>query len=72
MLTTAISTPVSLINTLIPPKAMSDREVKEMQRRIDKGILLAQQRLVERARLFGTTLVVMRDGQVMDLSPDEL
>ncbi|MBR3514445.1 MAG: hypothetical protein IKO12_08540 [Bacteroidaceae bacterium] len=51
---------------------MSDREVKEMQRRIDKGILLAQQRLVERARLFGTTLVVMRDGQVMDLSPDEL
>lgn len=51
---------------------MSDREVKDMQRRIDKGILLAQQRLVERARLFGTTLVVCRDGKVVELSPDEL
>ena len=51
---------------------MSDREVIEMQRRIDQGIILAQQRMVERARLFGTTLVVCREGQVMDLSPDEL
>ena len=34
---------------------MSDREIKEMQRRIDQGIVLAQERLVERSRLFHST-----------------
>ena len=53
-------------------KAMSDREVKEMQHLIDKGILLAQQRLVERSRLFHSTLVVNRNGQVVELLPEEL
>lgn len=51
---------------------MSDREIKEMQRRIDQGIVLAQERLVERSRLFHSTLVVNRGGHVVELMPDEL
>ena len=51
---------------------MNEREVIDMQRRIDAGIVLAQERLVERARLFHSTLVVTRGGQVVELFPDEL
>ncbi|MBR1681868.1 MAG: hypothetical protein IJ700_00645 [Bacteroidaceae bacterium] len=51
---------------------MNDREIKEMQQRIDQGIVLAQQRLVERSRLFHSTLVVTRGGKVVELLPDEL
>lgn len=51
---------------------MSDRDIKEMQGLIDKGIVLAQKRLVERSRLFRSTLVVFRDGQVVELMPEEL
>ena len=51
---------------------MSDREVYEMQQKIDQGILLAQQRLVERSRLLHVSLVVSRDGHVVELSPEEL
>ena len=51
---------------------MSEREINEMQQKIDQGILLAQRRLVERARLFHSTLVVQRDGRVVELMPDEL
>lgn len=53
-------------------KTMSDREVKEMQSLIDQGIVLAQERLVERSRLFHSTLIVTRDGQVVELLPEEL
>lgn len=51
---------------------MSDREILEMQQRIDRGIILAQQRLVERSRLFHSTLVVTRGGHVVELLPDDL
>jgi len=51
---------------------MNDREIIEMQQRIDQGILLAQERLVERSRLFHSTLVVTRDGHVVELLPEEL
>ena len=51
---------------------MNEREVAEMQQSIDRGILLAQERLVERSRLFHTTLVVARGGQVVELMPEEL
>jgi len=51
---------------------MSDREIYEMQQKIDRGIVLAQERLVERSRLFHSTLVVARGGQVVELLPDEL
>ncbi|MBP5772080.1 MAG: hypothetical protein J6W75_12155 [Bacteroidaceae bacterium] len=51
---------------------MNEREILEMQQKIDQGILLAQRRLVERARLFRSTLVVARDGKVVELMPEEL
>lgn len=53
-------------------KRMNDREIKDMQRRIDEGIVLAQERLVERSRLFGSTLVVTRGGKVVELLAEEL
>lgn len=43
-----------------------------MQQKIDIGIRLAQERLVERARLFKGTLVVARGGKVVELTADEL
>lgn len=51
---------------------MSELEMKEMQQRIDQGILLAQERLVERSRLFHSTLIVARGGKVLELLPEEL
>lgn len=51
---------------------MSDREVFEMQKKIDKGILLAQERMLERSRLFQSTVVVAREGQVIEVKPEEL
>lgn len=51
---------------------MSDREIALMQMKIDQGILLAQERLVERSRLFHSTLVVARNGKVVELMPEEL
>lgn len=51
---------------------MNEREVAEMQQKIDIGIRLAQERLVERARLFHSTLVVARGGKVVELAPEEL
>lgn len=51
---------------------MNDREIALMQQKIDQGILLAQQRLVERSRLLQTTLVVAREGKVVELAPEDL
>ena len=51
---------------------MSDREVIEMQKKIDRGILLAQERMLERSRLFHSTVVVSRGGKVVEVHPDEL
>ena len=51
---------------------MNDREIAEMQQKIDIGIRLAQERMVERARLFKATLVVSRGGKIVELSPEEL
>lgn len=57
---------------MLKKKAMSDRDITEMQRLIDEGIVLAQKRLVERSRLFRSTLIVTRDGKVVELLPEEL
>ena len=49
---------------------MSEFEIRELQERIDAGILLAQRRLIERTRKDNGDLV--RDGEVVRLHPDEL
>lgn len=61
-----ISSPIKYLQT------MNDRDIALMQQKIDQGILLAQERLVERSRLFHTTLVVSREGRVVELMPEDL
>ncbi|MBQ0020995.1 MAG: hypothetical protein KBT39_10815 [Bacteroidales bacterium] len=51
---------------------MSEREKLDMARRIDKGILLAQTRLIERCKHDNLSLVVRRDGVVMEVPAIEL
>lgn len=51
---------------------MSESEVYEMQRKIDEGIHLAQKRLIARAKHNNTTLVIARNGQVVEVFADEL
>ena len=51
---------------------MSEFEIRELQERIAAGILLAQRRLIERTRKDNGDLVVVRDGQVVRLTPDQL
>lgn len=43
-----------------------------MQERIDAGVLLAQKRLIERTKRENGYLIVMRDGKIMHIDPDEL
>ena len=49
---------------------MTDKDIQRMQRRIDEGIQLAQHRLWERARRSNLTLVVCRNGKVVEIVPD--
>lgn len=51
-------------------ETLSDREIREMQFSIDNGIILAQKRLVARARHDGFTLVVCPHGQVIEMNPE--
>ncbi len=51
---------------------MNKDEVYEMQRKIDEGIYLAQKRLIERAKHNHTTLVIAREGEVIEVNAEEL
>ncbi len=51
---------------------MSEFEIRQLQERIDAGVLLAQERLIERTKRENGDLVVIRDGKIMHLRPDEL
>ena len=51
---------------------MSEIEIEQMQEKIDAGILLAQQRLKERAKKEDGELVILRDGKVMHVKADDL
>ena len=51
---------------------MSEDEVYEKQRKIDEGIYLAQERLIARAKHNHTTLVIAREGQVVEVRAEEL
>ena len=50
---------------------MSDKEIIELQRRIDQGILLAQTRLIERYKHNGWSLVVRLNGEVREIPAAE-
>ncbi len=49
---------------------MSEKEILEMQRRIDEGIRLAQKRLWERARTTQQALVIYDEGEIVEMVPD--
>ena len=51
---------------------MSEIEIEQMQEKIDAGILLAQQRLKEKAKKEDGQLVIMRDCKVMHVKADDL
>ena len=48
---------------------MSEIEIKQMQEKIDAGILLAQKRLIEKTKKENGELVVVRDGKVVRIRP---
>lgn len=47
-------------------------EIKQMQEKIDAGILLAQKRLIEKAQKEDGELVVVREGKVVRIKAREL
>ena len=51
---------------------MNEKEMLRLQRQIDRGIVLAQERMVEKSRRMGYTIVVFRDGKVQDIKPEEV
>lgn len=51
---------------------MNELEVAEMQRKIDEGIILAQERLIKRAKHDNLTLVIVRNGQLVEIPAEEL
>ena len=51
---------------------MTKKEIKEMQEKIDAGILLAQKRLIEKAQKEDGELVVVRDGKVVRVKAKDL
>ncbi len=51
----------------------SDSEMRHLMRTIDNGVVLAQRRLVERAKREGFTLVVCPDGRnVVEIDPESV
>ncbi len=53
-------------------RVMTDSDIEDIQRRIDEGIRLAQHRLVQQAEHDDLSLVVMRDGVLMELKAKDL
>ncbi|MDE6374726.1 MAG: hypothetical protein K2L09_03145 [Alistipes sp.] len=51
---------------------MSEIEIKQMQEKINAGILLARKRLVEKTRKEDGELVIVRDGKVVRIKAREL
>ena len=49
---------------------MTDKEIRRMQRRIDEGIQLPHHRLWERAGRTRLSLVVCRNGKVIEVTPE--
>ncbi len=49
----------------------SEKEIKMLMTRIDDGILLAHKRLVKRAQHDNLSLVVFREGKVVEVNASE-
>ncbi len=51
---------------------MSEIEIKQMQEKINAGILLARKRLIEKTKNEDGELVVVRDGKVVRIKAKDL
>lgn len=51
---------------------MNETEIKQMREKIDMGIRLARQRLIEKTKREGGELVVARDGKIVYLQAKDL
>ena len=51
---------------------MSEIEIKQMQEKINAGILLARKRLIEKTKKEDGELVVVRDGKVVRIKAKDL
>lgn len=51
---------------------MSEMELKLLQEKIDSGVRLAQQRLIERTIKENGDLVVQENGEIMHIKAEEL
>ena len=51
---------------------MSEIEIKQMQEKINAGILLARKRLIERTKKEDGELVIVRDGKVIRIKAKDL
>ena len=49
---------------------MKEKEILEMQRLIDEGVRRAQSRLWQRAGAARQSLVVCRDGKILEMVPE--
>lgn len=51
---------------------MSELEIKQLQEKINAGILLARKRLIEKAKKEDGELVILRDGKVVRVKAKEI
>ena len=53
-------------------QTMSEIEIKQMQEKINAGILLARKRLIEKTKKEDGELVIVRDGKVVRIKAKDL
>ena len=53
-------------------QTMSEIEIKQMQEKINAGILLARKRLIEKTKKEDGELVIVRDGKVVRVKAKDL
>lgn len=53
-------------------QTMTETEIKQMQEKINAGILLARKRLIEKTKKEDGELVVVRDGKVVRIKAKDL
>ena len=51
---------------------MSEIEIKQMQEKINAGILLARNRMIEKTKKEDGELVIVRDGKVVRIKAKDL
>ncbi|MCF0188133.1 MAG: hypothetical protein HUK04_01365 [Bacteroidaceae bacterium] len=53
-------------------RTLPKEEIRNVARLIDEGILRAQERLLERSRHDGSSLIFAIDGKVTEILPDKV